>query len=128
VRLTAVEGEKRTDCDSPRIGRYSHRSVWGRTRCIAAFYFSSTIVDDSKTYGTIGVTCTLVTWFIAMGAVLTPGAVVGTVWPKRRSHSTEGQASAANAVTESQAPKNPGVFPECSAPGTRPKTVADRQS
>jgi membrane protein len=50
----------------------------------AAFYFSSTIVSDSKTYGTIGVTFTLVTWFIAMGAVLTLGAVVGAVWQRRR--------------------------------------------
>jgi hypothetical protein len=50
----------------------------------AAFYFSSTVVDDSKTYGTIGVTFTLVTWFIAIGAVLTLGAVVGAVWQRRR--------------------------------------------
>ena len=50
----------------------------------AAFYFSSTIVSDSKTYGTIGVTFTLVTWFIAIGAVLTLGTVVGAVWQRRR--------------------------------------------
>jgi membrane protein len=57
---------------------------WIGLGVFAAFYFSSTIVDDSKTYGTIGVTFTLVTWFIAMGAVLTLGAVVGAVWAKRR--------------------------------------------
>jgi len=75
------------------------RMSWGRTRpaaiasafcwvglgVFAAFYFSSTIVSDSKTYGTIGVTFTLVTWFIAIGAVLTLGAVVGAVWQKRTS-------------------------------------------
>jgi membrane protein len=49
------------------------------------FYFSSTIIDDSKLYGTIGVVFTLVTWFIAVGAVLMLGAVVGAVWDKRRS-------------------------------------------
>jgi membrane protein len=57
---------------------------WVALGAFAAFYFSSTIVDDSKTYGTIGVTFTLVTWFIAMGAVVTLGAVAGAVWAKRR--------------------------------------------
>ncbi len=44
--------------------RTSSGSAWAY---FAAFYFSTTIVDDSKTYGTIGVTFTLVTWFIASG-------------------------------------------------------------
>jgi membrane protein len=57
---------------------------WVGLGVFAAFYFSSTIVADSKTYGTIGVTFTLVTWFIAMGAVVTLGAVVGAVWQRRR--------------------------------------------
>jgi membrane protein len=61
---------------------------WVGLGVFAAFYFSSTIVGDSKTYGTIGVTFTLVTWFIAIGAVLTLGAVVGAVWQKRRSGTT----------------------------------------
>jgi membrane protein len=78
-------------------GRDSWRSVapaavttalfWVGLGVFAAFYFSSTIVDDSKTYGTIGVTFTLVSWFIAMGAVLTLGAVAGAVWQRRRSRS-----------------------------------------
>jgi hypothetical protein len=50
----------------------------------AAFYFSTTIVDDSKTYGTIGVTFTLITWFIFMGSVIMLGAVFGAVWERRR--------------------------------------------
>ncbi|HYA68709.1 MAG TPA: YhjD/YihY/BrkB family envelope integrity protein [Acidimicrobiales bacterium] len=57
---------------------------WVGLGVFAAFYFSSTIVSDSKTYGTIGVTFTLVTWFIAIGAVLTLGAVVGVVWQNRK--------------------------------------------
>jgi membrane protein len=79
------------------------RASWGQVRpaaiitavfwlglgVFAAFYFSTTIVDDSKTYGTIGVTFTLVTWFIAIGAVLTLGAVVGAVWSRRRSRTTQ---------------------------------------
>jgi membrane protein len=58
---------------------------WVGLGVFAAFYFSSTVVSDSHTYGTIGVTFTLVTWFIAIGAVLTLGAVLGAVWQKRRS-------------------------------------------
>jgi membrane protein len=57
---------------------------WIGLGVFAAFYFSSTIVSDSKTYGPIGVTFTLVTWFIAMGAVVTLGAVAGAVWQRRR--------------------------------------------
>jgi membrane protein len=58
---------------------------WVGLGLFAAFYFSSTIVSDSRTYGPIGATFTLVTWFIAMGAVITLGAVVGAVWHRRRS-------------------------------------------
>jgi membrane protein len=64
---------------------------WIGLGVFAAFYFSSTIVSDSKTYGSIGVTFTLVTWFIAMGAVLTLGAVVGAVWAKRRQRMADAQ-------------------------------------
>jgi membrane protein len=58
--------------------------LWVALGVFAALYFSSTIVSDSKTYGSIGVTFTLATWFIAMGAVVTLGAVLGAVWQKRR--------------------------------------------
>ena len=66
---------------------------WVGLGVFAAFYFSTTIVDDSKTYGTIGATFTFVSWFIAMGAVLTLGAVAGAVW-QRRSHPTTHELSA----------------------------------
>jgi membrane protein len=70
---------------------------WVAMGVLAAFYFSSTIVDDSNTYGPIGVTFTLVTWFIAMGAVLTLGAVAGAVWHRRRN--STGTSAAQNAPT-----------------------------
>jgi membrane protein len=57
---------------------------WIGLGVFAAFYLSPTIVSDSETYGPIGVTFTLVTWFIAMGAVITLGAVIGAVWYDRR--------------------------------------------
>jgi membrane protein len=72
---------------------------WVGLGVFAAFYFSTTIVDDSKTYGTIGVTFTLVTWFIAIAAVISLGAVSGAVWHKRRSRPTHPALSAANDKT-----------------------------
>jgi membrane protein len=57
---------------------------WVGLGAFAAFYFSSTLISDSHLYGTIGVVFTLVTWFIAMGAVITLGAVIGRVWLKLR--------------------------------------------
>ena len=62
---------------------------WIGLGVFAAFYFSSSTVSDSNTYGPIGVTFDLVTWFIAMGAVLTLGATVGAVWQERRSRPVE---------------------------------------
>jgi membrane protein len=57
------------------------------------FYFSSTIISDSKTYGTIGAVLGIVTWLIAVGSVIIIGAVAGAVWRDRRE--TEATPSAA---------------------------------
>ena len=48
------------------------------------FYFSETIISDSKTYGTIGAIFGIMTWFIAIGAVIILGAAAGAVWEDRR--------------------------------------------
>jgi membrane protein len=58
---------------------------WMGLGVFASFYLSSTLVSDSRLYGKIGVVFTLVTWFIAIGAVITLGAVAGAVWQRRRS-------------------------------------------
>ena len=58
---------------------------WMGLGVFASFYLSSTLVSDGRLYGEIGVVFTLVTWFIAMGAVITLGAVAGAVWQRRRS-------------------------------------------
>jgi membrane protein len=58
---------------------------WVGLGAFASLYFSSTVVSDSRLYGPIGVVFTLVTWFIAMGAVVALGAVAGHVWLSRRS-------------------------------------------
>ena len=51
----------------------------------STLYFSSSIISDSKTYGTIGAVLSLVTWFIAIGSVIILGAVAGAVWNDRHS-------------------------------------------
>ena len=61
---------------------------WMGLGVFASFYLSSTLVSDSRLYGKIGVVFTLVTWFIAIGAVITLGAVAGVVWQRRRSRRT----------------------------------------
>jgi membrane protein len=55
---------------------------------ISEFYFSSTIISDSRTYGAIGAVFGILTWFVAIGAVLILGAVAGAVWEDRRSSQT----------------------------------------
>ncbi len=42
-------------------------------------YFSSQVISDSKTYGTIGAVFGILTWFIGIGAVIVLGAVAGNV-------------------------------------------------
>jgi membrane protein len=66
---------------------------WVGLGAFAAFYFSSTLVSDGHLYGTIGVVFTLLTWFIAMGAVITLGAVVGHIWVLRRTRSENIEAT-----------------------------------
>ena len=48
-------------------------------------YFSATIITDSKTYGAIGAIFTIMTWLIAIGAVIILGAAAGAVWEDRKS-------------------------------------------
>jgi membrane protein len=57
---------------------------YGGLGLFSRFYFSSTIIADSKTYGTIGAIFGIMTWLIAIGAVIILGAVAGAVWKQRR--------------------------------------------
>ena len=80
------------------------REPWGRLApaalCTAVFwiglglfaslYFSSTVVSDSRLYGSVGVVFTLMTWFIAIGAVVALGPVVGVSWQHRRDRRSPG--------------------------------------
>jgi len=57
---------------------------YGCLGVFSKFYFSETIISDSKTYGTIGAIFGIMTWFIAIGAVIILGAVAGVVWEDRK--------------------------------------------
>jgi len=57
---------------------------YGCLGVFSRFYFSETIISDSKTYGTIGAIFGIMTWFIAIGAVIILGAVAGAVWKDRK--------------------------------------------
>jgi membrane protein len=52
------------------------------------FYFSSTIIHDDQTFGSIGAIFGILTWFVAIGAVLVIGAVAGSVWRDRTASRT----------------------------------------
>jgi membrane protein len=57
---------------------------YGALGVFSKFYFSETIISDSKTYGTIGAIFGIMTWFIAIGAVIILGAVAGAAWEDRK--------------------------------------------
>jgi membrane protein len=57
---------------------------WVGLGAFASVYFPSTLTSDNHLYGAIGVVFDLVTWFVAMGAVITLGALVGHIYVTRR--------------------------------------------
>ena len=58
--------------------------LWIGLELFSAVYFSGSVVSDSKLYGPIGVVFTLLTWFIAIGAVIVLGAAGGATWEQRK--------------------------------------------
>jgi len=65
---------------------------WIGLELFSAVYFSSSIISDSRLYGTIGVVFSLMIWFIAIGAVVVLGAVAGTTWDQRKARSRGARA------------------------------------
>ena len=57
--------------------------LWLALALFSSISLSSSIVSDSKLYGTIGVVFVLLTWFILVAAVLVLGAAFGAVWQNR---------------------------------------------
>jgi membrane protein len=57
--------------------------LWLGLALFSGAYFSPAVVDDSRTYGTIGVVFSFLTWFILVGSVIVLGAAGGAVWQRR---------------------------------------------
>jgi len=66
--------------------------LWIGLELFSSVYFSSSIIDDSRLYGTIGVVFSLMVWFIAIGAVVVLGAAAGATWDQRKAHSAEAKS------------------------------------
>jgi membrane protein len=58
--------------------------LWVLLALASSAYFSPMVIDDSKTYGSIGVVFSFLTWFILIAAVIVIGAALGAVWLNRR--------------------------------------------
>jgi membrane protein len=58
--------------------------LWFGLALFSSVYFSSAITSENKLFGTIGVVFILLTWFIAVGAVIVLGAAGGAVWQQRK--------------------------------------------
>lgn len=80
--------------------------LWLGLEVVSAFYFSSTIANDSRLYGTVGVVFSLLTWFMAIAAVVVLGALIGHTWQER--HESSRRAEVARPPTDqgSQSPSS----------------------
>ena len=67
---------------------------WLALQVFAGLYFSSTIISDSRLYGPVGAIFSLLTWFIAVAAVVILGALTGDVWRQRRDAKADLRAAA----------------------------------
>jgi membrane protein len=67
--------------------------LWLALGIFSALYFSTTVVDDSKTFGAIGVVFSLLTWFILIGSVIMLGAAGGAVWQRGATRRREAGAA-----------------------------------
>jgi membrane protein len=63
---------------------------WLGFALFSSIYFSSALISEHKLYGTIGVVFILMTWFIAIGAVIVLGAACGAVWQERAVRRAQG--------------------------------------
>jgi membrane protein len=81
--------------------------LWVALAFFSSRFFSTTVIDDSKTYGTIGVVFTFLTWFVLIGTVIVLGAACGAVWEARRGRGT---FAVDRSSTSSQAREHGGRF------------------
>jgi membrane protein len=56
---------------------------WLGLALFSTIYFAPAVISEQRLYGTIGVVLVLLTWFIAIGAVVVLGATLGAVLQER---------------------------------------------
>ena len=97
--------------ERPTLGAFFFTSL----DVFSKFYFSATIISDSKTYGTIGAVFGIMTWLIAIGAVLISVAVTGVAWEEWRNQQTRGALSrlGGSGPTRSPPPASSPADPAC---------------
>ncbi|CAI7975494.1 membrane protein [Frankia sp. Hr75.2] len=103
------------------LGRLGWREAWpaaafttvGLTGLgvVSRFTFSASIVTNERSYGSIGVVFTILSWLIGFGVVLTGGAIVGMWYNETRK-------AAARAKVGMRAKKGTGDAAGCGDPDT----------
>ena len=68
-------------------------ALWLVLAALSPITVASSIVEDSRLYGTIGVVFTLLTWFILVATVVVLGATFGAVWQQRKDQRLRRQAT-----------------------------------
>jgi membrane protein len=66
--------------------------LWVGLELFSSAYFSSAVISDNRLYGAIGVVFSLLTWFIAIGAIIILGAAAGATWEQRKGRLADPQA------------------------------------
>ena len=66
--------------------------LWVGLELFSLVYFSSSVISDSRLYGTIGVVFSLMVWFIAIGAVIVLGAAAGATWDQYKGRSGDARS------------------------------------
>ena len=71
--------------------------LWLGFGFFSSVYFSPILISDSRTYGTIGVVFSLLTWFFLIGGIIVLGAVLGAAW---QAHAEKHRVSAARGASK----------------------------
>lgn len=81
---------------------------WFGFALFSSVYFSPALISEHKLYGTLGVVFILVSWFIAIGAIIVLGAACGAVWQKRKDRDAPGPSFGGHDDDEGQ--DDPGTY------------------
>lgn len=73
--------------------------LWVALGFFSSAYFSAAVISDSRLYGKIGVVFSLLTWFIAIGAIIVLGTAAGATWEQRKGRLAAPKAGSAGPVS-----------------------------